>query len=309
MSELVVEVDGRRVRVSSLDRVLYPRTGTTKAEVIDYYIAVAAHLLPHLRGRPVTLRRFPQGLAGPGFFQTRTPPHPEWVRTATLHFPRTGKTVHTPVIDDCAGLVWAANLTTVELHPYLGCAEDPAHPTALVFDLDPGPPATVLDAARVALAVRDVLAGAGVACWAKSSGGKGMHVYAPVASGTTYEQTKQVARAVARVLADAEPDRVVDRMTRELRPGKVFIDWSQNDMGKSTVSPYSLRATQVPLVSTPLTWAEVERGVRAGDPSLLVATPEEMLRRLERHGEVFAALLAPGPPLPPPAAVTAGARS
>ncbi len=193
MTATTVEVEGRRLQVSSLDRVLWPATGTTKAELLEHYLTVAPLLLPHLADRPVTLHRYPEGVTRPHFFQTRTPPHPPWVRTVTLSYPRTGKTFEAPVVDDLPSLVWAVNLTTIELHPFLGRAADLASPTAMVLDLDPGPPAGLVEACRVALLLRAQLDDLGLAAWPKTSGSKGLHVLVPV-SGTPYDRTKAVAR-------------------------------------------------------------------------------------------------------------------
>ncbi|HEU0131381.1 MAG TPA: non-homologous end-joining DNA ligase [Mycobacteriales bacterium] len=283
-AELLVRVAGRDVAVSSLDRVLFPATGTTKAEVIDYYVRVADALLPHLRGRPATLHRFPEGVGGPHFFQTRVPPHPPWLRTARMAFERTGKVFESPVLDDLPALVWAANLATIELHPFLGLATAQERPLVVVFDLDPGEPAGLAEACAVALRVRERLAADGLASWPKTSGSKGVHVYAPV-SGATYGGTKAYARRVAAALTRETPGLVVDRMARALRPGKVLVDWSQNDRGKSTVAPYSLRALRAPTVSAPVTWAEVERGRD------LFFGPADVPARLDRYGDLFAPVL------------------
>jgi bifunctional non-homologous end joining protein LigD len=292
-----VEVEGRRLQVSSLDRVLWPGTGTTKAELLQYYLAVAPRLLPHLADRPLTLHRYPQGVGGPHFFQTRTPPHPPWVRTVALSYPRTGKAFEAPVVDDLAGLVWAVNLTTIELHPFLGRASELARPTAMVLDLDPGLPAGLLDACRVGLLLRAQLDALALASYPKTSGGKGLHVYVPVSDGT-YDATKGLARRLAGELATARPDLVVERMTKTLRVGKVLVDWSQNDPGKSTVAPWSARGQEVPAVSVPLSWHEVEDAVRRGDVTPLVFGLADAVRRAE-GGDSFAPVLAGGQVLPP----------
>ncbi len=290
-SELTLDVAGRAVRVSSLSRLLWPAAGVTKAELIDYYVRIAPVLLPHLAGRPLTLRRFPEGVGGPEFFQTRTPPHPPWVRTATMTFPRTGKTFAAPVLDDLAGLVWAANLSAIELHPFLARAERLDEPLVVVLDLDPGPPADVLDAAEIALQTRGLLEEMGLAAVPKTSGAKGIHVYVPLNTPVTYQQTKSFAREIARVLTRDPAGRVVDRMTKALRPGRVFVDWSQNDPGKSTVAPYSLRALGLPSVSTPLGWPELERAVRRRDAGLLAFHPGAIAERVDRLGDLFAPVL------------------
>jgi bifunctional non-homologous end joining protein LigD len=289
-AELTVTVGGRRLRVSSLDRVLYPAAGFTKAELIDYYTAVADAVLPHVRGRPITLHRFPNGVLGPHFYQTRCPPHPGWVRTVTMHFPSTGKTFEAPVLDDPAALVWAANLATLELHPFLGRADRLERPTQLVFDLDPGAPAGFAEACAVAVELRAVLADVGLRGWPKTSGMKGLHLHVPLDESASYPATKAFARMVAATMARGEPDRVVDRMARSARAGKVFLDWSQNDPGKSTVAPYSLRGGQTPTVATPLTWDEVSDAARTGAPPP-GCDPAEARRRLDRHGDLIAPML------------------
>ncbi|MFN2625701.1 MAG: non-homologous end-joining DNA ligase [Mycobacteriales bacterium] len=290
-AELTVDVAGQRVRVSSLDRVLFPATGFTKAELVDYYVHVADALLPHLGQRPLTLHRYPEGVGGPHFFQTRTPPHPDWVQTATMHFPRTGKTFEAPVIDDLPSLVWAANLSAIELHPFLGRVADLGTPTVVVFDLDPGAPAELVEACAVALRLRALLDDASLASYPKTSGAKGIHVVVPLNTPTTYDETKALARTLARTLTADDPAGVTDRMTRALRPGKVFVDWSQNDAGKSTVAPYSLRALRVPTASVPLVWAEIEAVVRDRDARGLPFTIDALRTRLAQSGDLHARVL------------------
>jgi bifunctional non-homologous end joining protein LigD len=293
MNAMTVEVDGRQLQVSSLDRVLWPATGTTKAELLEHYLAVAPQLLPHLIDRPLTLHRFPQGVGGPHFFQTRTPPHPPWLRTVTLSYPRTGKTFEAPVVDDTAGLVWAVNLTTIEFHPFLGTTEHLDAPSVMVLDLDPGPPAGLLEACRVGLLLRAELDTLDVVSYPKTSGGKGLHVYVPV-RGVTYERTKALARQLAGVLAARHPDLVVDRMTKSLRVGKVLVDWSQNDAGKSTVAPWSVRGQPFPTVSMPIVWEEVEEAVSARDPRRLTFTMTDVPHRVAEQGDLFAPVLTSG---------------
>ncbi len=284
--DVTAEVAGRAVRLSSLDRVMWP-SGTTKGEVVDYYVHVGDVLLPHLAGRPLTLHRFPGGVTGPHFYQTRCPPHPAWLRTATLSYPRTGKTFEAPVIDDLAGLVWAANLATVEVHPFLGRLPDLGAPTHVVIDLDPGPPAGILDACRVALRVRELLDEAQLTGVPKTTGGKGMHVFVPLGPGATYDATKAWARALARTLAADDPAGVVDVMTRARRAGRVFVDWSQNDAGKSTVAPYSPRAGGAePAASVPVTWREVEEAVRSGTARGLPRLLRDVPPRLAELGDL-----------------------
>jgi bifunctional non-homologous end joining protein LigD len=285
-----VDVDGRVVAVSSLERVLWPATGTTKAELLEHYLQVAPLLLPHLVDRPVTLHRFPTGVTGKHFFQTRTPPHPDWVRTVTLSYDRTGKTFETPVIDDLASLVWAVNLTTIELHPFLARVDSLDQPTAMVLDLDPGLPAGMLQVCEVALLLRDEL---DVPAHVKSSGGKGLHLHVPVA-GVSYDDTKALARQLARTLTARRPDLVVDRMTKSLRTGRVLVDWSQNDPGKSTVAPWSVRGAARPWVSVPLTWDEVEEALRSRDPRPLLVELADVPARIAQHGDLFAPVAASG---------------
>jgi bifunctional non-homologous end joining protein LigD len=292
VSDVEVAVEGRVVRLSSLDRVLWPAAGVTKADLVDYYARVAPVLLPHLAGRPLTLHRFPEGVGGPHFFQTRTPPHPDWVSTQRMWTFTSGKQVDAPVVGDLPSLLWAANLSTIELHPFLSTGAALDRPTMLVLDLDPGEPAGLVEACRVALDVRDLLAGIGLASLAKVSGRKGLHVQVPLAPGHTYDETKAVARALAGALARVQPDRVVDRMAKGLRRGRVFVDWSQNDAGKSTVAPYSLRAGTVPTVALPVTWEEVHTAVATGDAAGLVFGPGDALARVEELGDLFAPLLA-----------------
>ena len=290
--QVAVEVDGRHVRVSHLDRPLWPEAGITKGDVVDYYLRIADALLPYIAGRPVTLHRFPEGVGGPHFYQTRCPPHPPWLRTTTLSYPRTGKTFDVAVLDDRAALVWAANLAAIELHPFMSTADAFQWPTWLVVDLDPGEPATLVDAAQVALSARAHLEDAGLRPVVKTSGGKGLHVYARLPARTSYGDSKALARALADGLAAREPQRVVTTMTRALRAGKVLVDWSQNDPGKSTVAPYSLRGYPTPTVSTPVTWDEVAAVARAADAQSLMFSPHDVITRVNRHGDLFAAALA-----------------
>lgn len=278
----MVHVGGRDVALSSLDRVMFPSVGFTKRDLVEYYGRVASRLLPHLDDHPLTLRRFPSGTAGPDFFQSRAPAHPPWITTTTLYFPRTGKTFETVVVDGPAALLWAVNLSTVEFHPYLGRVGAPDRPTAMVFDLDPGAPAGLFACAQVALLVREQLDGVGLTALVKSSGGLGLHVYVPLGGGDTFEDTKAFARAVAAVLQRRAPDLIVDVMTRSARAGKVFIDWGQNDAGKSTVAPYSLRAVyDAPTVSLPLEWDEVAAVAHGAPPETLLFGAVRALERIE----------------------------
>ena len=295
---VIVDIDGRQVRLSNLDKVLYPATGFTKGQVIDYYSRVAPVLLPHLRDRPVTLVRYPNGVDGKSFFaKNAAAGTPGWVRTATLPSPGSGQdrdTLDYVVVDDLPTLVWAANLAGLELHvPQWRVGPDGTATEAdlLVLDLDPGPPASVVECARVALLLRDALAADGLTPFAKTSGSKGMQLMVPVLGGDTHGY----ARTLAQRLAAAHPGLVVWKMTRADRTGKVLVDWSQNSPAKTTVAPYSLRARERPTVSTPLTWAEVEGCTAAGD---LVFTADDVLGRVARDGDLLADLDAARAPLP-----------
>lgn len=294
-----VEVDGRELTLSNLDKVLYPRRGFTKSAVIDYYTQVAPVLLPHVRGRPVTRKRYPDGVEGKSFFEKNAPPHtPGWVRTVNLPTPSSTKgreSTDFVVIDDLATLVWLANLAALELHiPQwrIGPRGKVRDPDLMVFDLDPGAPATIVETCWVACALRDLLAEDGLTAHPKTSGKKGLHLYVPVRAT---KRTHEYAQRVAKRLEDAAPDRVISRMERELRREKVFVDWSQNNPAKTTVAPYSLRATPWATVSTPVTWDEVES---CKAPEDLMFDTEAVLERIDRHGDLLAPLLAEGPRLP-----------
>jgi bifunctional non-homologous end joining protein LigD len=297
--EGVLPLEGRSVRVTHLERLLFPAVGFTKGDLIAYYLRVAPRILPHLVGHPVTLRRFPTGWSGPDFFQSRAPSTPAWVRTTELHFPRTGKRFDAVVVDGAASLLWAANLSTVEFHPYMGCVDALERPTAAVFDLDPGPPAGLRECALVAVALRADLDRLGLSSVVKTSGGLGLHVYVPLGGGDTFVETKAFAHALARVLRRAMPDLVVDVMARAERPGKVFVDWGQNDPGKSTVAPYSLRGFDVPTVSMPVAWTEVEAVAAGGDATALVFDVRRALDRIATGaGDAFAGAVATTQSLP-----------
>ncbi|MGH3795624.1 MAG: non-homologous end-joining DNA ligase [Pseudonocardiaceae bacterium] len=292
---ITVQVDGQRMRLSNLDKVLYPATGFTKGEVIDYYTRVAPMILPHLADRPVTLRRYPDGVAAESFFHKDASRHaPDWLRVVRL--PTPGSTmghdeVGFAVIDGLPGLIWATNLAGLELHVpqwAVGRNGDPQPPDLLVFDLDPGPPATVVQCARVAEAIRAVVGEDGLECYPKTSGSKGLQVYAPVQVADA-QDTSAYAREVAERLAAERPGEVVSRMTKAARRGKVLVDWSQNNPAKTTVAPYSLRGQQHPTVSTPVTWAEI---AGCGEPGDLVFTTDDVLDRAQQHGDLFAALQA-----------------
>ena len=282
-----VDVDGRHLSLSNLGKVLYPQAGFTKGQVIDYYTRVAPALLPHLRGRPLTLKRYPNGVESQYFYEKQCPSHrPEWVRTAPI---RAGsKTIDFCLCEDLPTLVWAANLADLEIHPSLARADAYRSPTVVAFDLDPGPPATIVECAEVAVRLRAALRAVGLECLPKTSGSKGMQVYAPLNTPTDYDHVKPFALAVAQALERAEPGLAVSDMKKTLRTGKVFVDWSQNSRHKTTVCVYSLRALARPTVSTPLTWDEVEAVRESRDPEDLVFTSDDVLARVAEHGDLFA---------------------
>jgi bifunctional non-homologous end joining protein LigD len=280
-----VDAEGRRLKLSNLDKVLYPEPGFTKGQVIDYYTRIAAVVLPHLRGRALTLKRYPNGVDGKYFYEKQRPAHaPDWVRSETIE---TGdRDIDFVLCDDLPTLVWLANLADLELHPSLALAEDPDRPTVLAFDLDPGEPAALPECREVALILRDLLADLGLDCCAKTSGSKGMQIYVPLNTAVTYDDTKPFAQAIAQLLEKQHPKLVVSSMKKSLRAGKVFIDWSQNSRHKTTVAVYSLRARPQPTVSTPVTWDEIE------DESLdLTFQTGDVLARVEEHGDLFAPVL------------------
>jgi bifunctional non-homologous end joining protein LigD len=280
---VTIEVGGRTVGLTSLDKQLWP--GFTKSQLVDYYLGIAPLLLPHLEGRAVTLGRFPSGIAGRGFAQTECSGRPDWVRTRAVRL-RSGVVRNYCLIEEPATLAWVANLGTLELHPFLH-RDDPERPDFIVFDLDPGPGTDLAHCCRVALRLRELLAEQGMPAVAKTSGGYGLHLYAPLERPADYDEARRLARSMAAKLSAEHPDEVTDRTGKELRGGKVLIDWAQNNPGRSTVAPYSPRATDSPSVSTPITWAEVERGY----PPELRFSPEAVLERARRLGDPFAPAL------------------
>lgn len=271
--------------------MLWPQAGFTKAQAIDYYARIADAILPHLRDRPLTRVRFPDGVESQRFFEKRAPSHtPDWVRTTPLEFGSAG-VVEFVVCDERATLIWLAQLAALELHPSLALAETPQRPTVLAFDLDPGAPATAVECARVARRLRELFGELGLECFPKHSGSKGIQVYVPLNGEVTYERTKPYARAVAQALERAEPELVVSQQKRSLREGKVLVDWSQNDYSKTTVAVYSLRCRERPWASTPLRWEEVEALADGGDPDSVRFEAAEVLERVAEQGDLFAGVL------------------
>jgi bifunctional non-homologous end joining protein LigD len=280
-----VEIEGRRLRLSNLDKVLYPEAGFTKAEVVDYYARVGAVMVPHLADRAVTLKRWPDGVASQPFFEKRCPSHaPKWMRSAAV-----SDDLVQCVLDDLPSLVWAANMAALELHTPQARISSPDRPDSMVFDLDPGPGASLLDCCRVGLDMRGLLAELGLESVVKTSGSKGLHLAVPLHTDVTDDDTKGFALAVGQVLAKREPDRVTVVMRKEERPGKVFVDWSQNDSHKTTICAYSLRGKARPTVSTPVTWDEVSDALDTGDPDTDALTFEtsDVLERVEQLGDLY----------------------
>lgn len=299
-AEQVVEVDGRQLKVSNLGKVLYPEAGFTKAEVIHHYLALAPVMVPHVGDRGVTLRRYPNGVDGQSFFEKRCPSHrPEWIGTFAGPGDRNG-TIGYCALDSVAALVWAANMAALEIHAPMARGADIDSPTMCVFDLDPGPGTDIVQCAQVGLDIRDVLErSAGLRSVAKTSGSKGMQLYVPLNRPHTHDQCSEFALAVAQVLERHDPGRVTSVMRKSERPGKVFVDWSQNSRHKTTVAPYSLRARPRPTVSTPVTWDEVD-ACAGGSP--LSFESGEVIARVEEHGDLFAEALTLEQELPAPGA-------
>jgi bifunctional non-homologous end joining protein LigD len=284
-----VEVEGRRLKLSNLDKVFYPAVGFTKGEVIDYYRRIAPALLPHLRDRPLTLKRYPDGVEGQFFYEKQCPSHrPDWIQTVTV---QNRREIQYCLANDLSTLIWLANLADLELHTSLSCSKDIQRPTMMVFDLDPGEPAAILECAQVGLALRDLFRNLGLDCYPKTSGSKGLQVYVPINTPVTYDDTKPFAHAIAMLLEKQLPDLVVSSMKKSIRGGKVLVDWSQNDDHKTTICVYSLRARERPTVSTPVRWEEVEEALEAKDSALLVFEAETVLERAEADGDLFAPVL------------------
>jgi bifunctional non-homologous end joining protein LigD len=294
-----LQVGDRELAVSNLDKVLYPQAGFTKGDLIDAYADLAEVLLPHLRGRPVTLKRYPDGVEGKFFYEKRSPKHrPDWVATARIWSESHKAEIDYTLVEDLPTLIWTANLANIELHTALARVDDLDRPDSLVFDLDPGAPADVLDCARVALRLRALFAQLGLDCYAKTSGSKGLHLHAPLNGTATFAQTRPFAKAVAEVMEARFPDEVVSRQAKARRAGRVLIDWSQNDSHKTTASVYSLRAKERPTASTPLEWEEVEAAADGGDPTALVFTIDDLLCRIALKGDLYAPLLSRKQELP-----------
>ena len=288
-SSATLDIDGRSVTVSNLDKVFYPRTGFTKGAVIDYYIKVAPVLLPHLTRRPLSLKRYPNGVEGVFFYEKECPAHrPDWMATARA--PKNdGGSVNYCVIDDLPSLVWAANLADLELHTFLHRAPALSRPTSIAFDLDPGEGASIIKCYQVAIWIKSIFDTLELQSFAKTSGSKGLQIYVPLNTPVNYPQTKAVSHAIATLLERQFPEHVVSRMQKSLRKGKVLVDWSQNDAKKTTVNAYSLRAQSAPTVSTPISWKELTRA--SNQKRILSFGPEDVLKRIATNGDFFLPLL------------------
>lgn len=299
MSRTFVEIAGRRLSLSNLEKDLYPSCGFTKAQVLEYYSRMAVFILPHLHNRALTLKRYPDGVEQSFFFEKRCPSHrPAWAQTAEVRGDD-GERMTACLVNDLATLIWVANLASLELHVPLARAGSPETPDAVVFDLDPGDPADILDCARVALILRDLFSRLGLESWVKTSGLKGLHVYVPLhRREATFEMTKQFSRAVAVTMQKHYPDLVTAKMAKESRRGRVFINWSQNDAAKTMICVYSLRAREQPVVSFPLSWRELENLAGEGDPARFQINPAEAVSRAETMGDLFREMLVKDQKLP-----------
>ena len=286
-----LEIGGLKLNVSNLDKIFYPKTGFTKGEVIEYYIKISPYLLPHLKNRPISLKRYPDGVKGFFFYEKQCPPHrPAWLKTANV--PRKdGSEINYCVMNDLPALVWAANLADLELHTFLHRAPAIDRPLAVAFDLDPGPPADIVLCCQVAIWLRELFSRWKLEAFPKTSGSKGLQVYVPLNTPVAYEKTKAFAHTVAQRLEKEFPQAVVSNMQKSLRGGKVLVDWSQNDQHKTTVSVYSLRAKEHPTVSTPVTWGEVAAALKKKKSKFLTFEAAEVLKRVEKLGDLFGPVL------------------
>ena len=309
MTDSIIEVQGQNLKLSNLEKVLYPSAGFTKKDVIDYYARIAPALLPHLHGRALTRKRYPDGVEGEPFFEKNAPMHkPDWVKVAPIWSGRNRRTVNYVLADDMATLIWLANLAALELHPSLALATDIECPTEMVFDLDPGPPADIVQCCQVGVWLREIFEHLGLKSFAKTSGSKGLQIYVPLNTPTTFDATKLFSHALAQLLEHDHPELVLSEMKKNLRTGKVFVDWSQNDEHKTTISVYSLRARERPTASTPVTWDEVERALKKKDAGLLVFEAKQVVARFEKMGDLFEPVLELKQKLPDPKATAAAVQ-
>jgi len=292
VTDSTLDIQGRHLKLSNLEKVLYPAAGFTKKDVIDYYVRIAPAIIPHLAGRALTRKRYPDGVEGEPFFEKNAPMHrPEWVKTAPIWSGRNRRTIHYVLAEDLATLVWLANLAALELHPSLALAKDVTCPTEMVFDLDPGPPANIVQCCQVGLWLREIFEHFGLKSFPKTSGSKGLQIYVPLNTPTTYDATKLFSHALAQLLEHEHPELVLSEMSKQARTGKVFVDWSQNDEHKTTIAVYSLRARERPTVSTPVNWEEVERALKKKNADLLVFEAKQVVARFEKVGDLFQPVL------------------
>jgi bifunctional non-homologous end joining protein LigD len=286
-----VKIGSRVLKVTNLDKVLYP-TGFTKGQVIDYYVQIAPVLLPHLKGHPLTLKRYPNGVDKMFFYEKRCPAHkPEWVKTAAIWSGTNEENIDYCTATDAASLAWMANLASLELHAMLARGDKPDRPTAMVLDFDPGPPAGMLDCVNAALKMHEVLEHLGLQVFPKTSGGKGIHLWVPLNTPITFDQTKQFAHGIALLMERQHAKEITANMSKAVRKGKVFIDWSQNDSHKTTAAVYSLRAREEPTVSTPVTWEELKAAAKKKDASKLAFRTDDVLKRVKKLGDLFEGVL------------------
>ncbi len=291
-ADQIVEIEGKRLKLTNLDKLLYPAVGFTKGQVIDYYARIAPALIPHLKDKPLTLKRYPGGVDQQFFFEKNATKHrPDWVKTVPIWSEGNQRNVNYILVNDLPTLIWIANLAAIELHPSLSLATDITCPRMMVFDLDPGPPANIVQCCQVAIWLRAIFEHFKLGSFPKTSGSKGLQIYVPLNTKTSYGETKPFAHALARLLENEHRDLVVSDMKKALRTGKVLVDWSQNDEHKTTISVYSLRARERATVSTPVTWDEVERTLKKKDASLLVFESHQVLERVEKMGDLFAPVL------------------
>jgi bifunctional non-homologous end joining protein LigD len=290
--ESELEVGGKRLKVSNLEKVLYPKARFTKGQVIDYYIRISPVLLPHLKNRPLTLKRYPNGVEAGFFYEKKCPSHrPPWVNTAKVWSEGNKADINFCLANDLPTLVWAANLADLELHTSLARQPKVHVPTMLVFDLDPGLPANIVQCCQVGMWLKNIFDELGLECFPKTSGSKGLQVYVPLNTPTSYEITKTFAKGLAERLERDHRELVVSKMAKALRTGKVFVDWSQNDDHKTTICVYSLRAKDTPTASTPLKWEEVSTTLKKRDAEKLMFTSDDVLKRVEEYGDLFAPVL------------------
>jgi bifunctional non-homologous end joining protein LigD len=303
-----VEVDGTSLTLSNLEKVLYPKAGFTKANIIDYHLRIAPALLPHLKDRPITFKRYPEGVEEFYFYEKQCPSHrPKWIKTRKVAKSE-GGAINYCVIDQLPALIWSANLANLELHTFLHKAPAIQRPTVLAFDLDPGPPADIVLCCQVGLWLKAIFEALGMESFAKTSGSKGLQVYVPINSTITYDRTKAFSRGVAELLESQVPEVVVSKMQKSLRTGKVLVDWSQNDDKKTTINVYSLRAKDRPTVSTPVTWEEVKAALKKKSASYLAFESKDVLKRVEKMGDLFAPVLTLTQKLPRLDAIKAAAK-